>query len=518
MGRNGGGDPSPEDRALAGELFEAAPDGVLLVAPDGRILRANGVADAIFGYGPGNLAGRPLETLLPERARARHALHREAYVRAPMARPMKGRSALVAMRADGSEFPVEVGLSSVRAGDELLLVAFVRDISERCRVEEALRQSQRTEALGRLARGVAHDFNNLLTIILGCSDLILRDHPMDAAGRALAQDIRDAGGRASSLTGQLLAFARRQHLQPRLVDPNALIGGMVGILHRLAGKAIALEFRPHPNVGRILVDPSQFEQIVLNLTTNACDAMPKGGRIVIETAVVEIDEARAGRHPGARPGPHVLLSVSDTGCGMDAETLRHAFEPFFSTKGSGKGTGLGLATVFGVAMQSGGHVEVESEPGRGAAFRVFLPQVCAEVRSDAGTSPEGSPVGGTETVLLAEDDPFVRELLVETMRSHGYVVLATRDGGEALATGLGHPGPLAMLVTDLHLPVLDGVELARQLREARPGLRVAYLSGDVGENAPATDRVPAGRFLQKPMAAAAFLRMLRSVLDAPLPG
>ncbi len=392
---------------------------------------------------------------------------------------------------------------------------------ELSQLQDQLRQAQKMEAVGRLAGGIAHDFNNLLTAITGYGDLLMASLAPDDPRRADVEQIRKATDRAATLTKQLLAFGRRQVLQPRVLDLNAVVADMEKMLRRLIGEDIELVTVPGPGLWRVKADPGQLEQVLMNLAVNARDAMPHGGRLIIETANVELDEAYARRHVAVRPGPYVLLAVSDTGCGMDAETLGHVFEPFFTTKEPGKGTGLGLATVYGIVKQSGGNIWVYSEPGRGTTFKIYLPRVDAPLEAAGAAAAAASaagPAGGRETLLLVEDDDGVRVLAREVLRRKGYRVLEARDGREALRRSETHDGPIALVVTDLVMPGLGGREVFARLAVRRPDLRVLYTSGYT-DAAIFRQSVfePGTAFISKPFTPDALARRVREVLDAPPP-
>ena len=387
-------------------------------------------------------------------------------------------------------------------------------MTERKRLEDHLRQSQKMEAIGRLAGGVAHDFNNLLTVISGRAQIERARPELSEPSRRNVDLIAEAASRASTLTKQLLAFSRKQVLQPRVLDVDIVVAGMEPLLRRLIGEDIDLVTATEPGLGRVRADPGQLEQVVLNLAVNARDAMPRGGRLTVETANVELDEAYARQQADVHSGPYVLLAVSDTGVGMDAETQAHLFEPFFTTKGVGEGTGLGLATVYGIVKQSGGHIAAYSEPGRGTTIKIYLPRV--EAASELREA-EPEPVvlrRGSETVLLVEDDEAVRELTCEVLEMHGYTVLAVADAGEAPRVLEGASRPIHLLVTDVVMPRLSGRELTERLRSLRPGLRVLYISG-YADTAIVHHGVldPGTPFLQKPFTPDTLLRSVRKVLD-----
>ena len=353
------------------------------------------------------------------------------------------------------------------------------DITDRKQLEEQLRQAQKMEAVGRLAGGIAHDFNNLLMVIQGYSDLLVERLPDGDPLRRNAEQIQMASQRASSLTRQLLAFSRKQMLAPKILNVQSVVAEMEKILRRLIGEDVQLETSSAPDLGLIKADRSQIEQVILNLAVNARDAMPQGGRLTIETANVELDASYS--HPPAvlSPGRYVMLAVTDNGCGMDAETQAHVFEPFFTTKEKGKGTGLGLATVYGVVKQSGGYVWVYSEPGRGTSFKIYLPRI-EETAVPAGRDSKSEmqiPERGSETILLVEDEKGVRELAREYLASSGYTVIEAEDGHTALELAAMHVGPIHLLLTDVVMPGISGRELAERVSQIRPGIKIIYMSG-----------------------------------------
>jgi two-component system cell cycle sensor histidine kinase/response regulator CckA len=381
--------------------------------------------------------------------------------------------------------------------------------------EEQLRQSQKMEAIGRLAGGIAHDFNNLLTAITGYGDFLLKKLEMDSPLRREAEEISKAALRAADLTSQLLAFSRQQVLQPKVLDLKTVVAEMETMLRRVIGEHIELITRLDTQHGAVMADPGQMNQVLLNLAVNARDAMPRGGKLVIATTDVEIDEAYATMHPGVSLGRHVLLAVRDSGCGMDDATMARLFEPFFTTKDQGKGTGLGLSTVYGIVKQSGGHILVESSPGSGATFKIFLPMVDerpAQAGHAQGT-PELSP--GTETVLLAEDDDSVRDLAREILEMNGYTVVEASNGKEALAIVDAGAVKFDVLVTDLVMPLLGGRELAQKVARRLPDLPVLYLSGYTDSAVLHQGDLAAGTFfLQKPFSPATLASKVRETLDS----
>jgi two-component system cell cycle sensor histidine kinase/response regulator CckA len=390
----------------------------------------------------------------------------------------------------------------------------MQDVSDQRRLEAQLQQAQRLEAVGQLAGGIAHDFNNLLTAIRGFTELVTDRLPDDDPNRPDLQQVIRAADRAAELTAQLLAFSRRQMLRPIVVDPGDLVTEIAPMLRRLLGEHIELVTRASPDAGRIKVDPSQFEQVVVNLAVNARDAMAGGGALTIETTAIELDAVYATDHPEVIAGRYVGLVVSDSGSGMDAATKARIFEPFFTTKEAGRGTGMGLATVYGIVRQSGGSIYVYSEPGEGTSFKVYLPRVDDDVSATNGERSRVAAPTGTEVVLLVEDEPAVREFAARILAGLGYTILEAGGGAEAIALAANQPGAIHLLVTDVTMPGLQGPNLAANLRIDRPDLRVLYVSGFT-ETAVARLGIGDGAaFLSKPFAGDALARAVRQTLDA----
>jgi PAS domain S-box-containing protein len=403
------------------------------------------------------------------------------------------------------------------------ILGVATDITDRKRAEQALdeseqqlRQSQKLEAVGRLAGGVAHDFNNLLTVIMGYSDMLLRSELEDEVREKLAE-INKAADRAASLTRQLLAFSRKQVLKPEVINPNALIEGTGKMLRRLIGEDIEVLTALREDVGKVNADPGQIEQVLINLVVNARDAMPRGGTITIETGNVTLDEAYADLHFAVSSGSYVMLAVSDTGMGMDAETRKHIFEPFFTTKELGKGTGLGLSMVYGIVKQSGGNIWVYSEPGKGTTFKIYLPLVHSEVaeRSLAGEARAASQPA-TETILLIEDEEMVRNLAVNILQERGYRVLAALNGEEAIEFAESHAGAIDMMITDVVMPRMNGKQIAERVSNFRPGIPVLYMSGYTDEAIVHHGVIEAGtNFIEKPFTSGGLASKIREILDKP---
>jgi len=392
---------------------------------------------------------------------------------------------------------------------------FAEDVTERRVLERQLRMAAKMEAIGRLSGGIAHDFNNLLGVIIGYSQILRRKLGEDSPLREHAEEVEKAGQRAVSLTRQLLAFSRQQILTPAVLNLNTLVSDMEKMLPRLIGEDIRVSVNLGPEIGSVKADAGQIEQVVMNLAVNARDAMPGGGKLVVETANVELDEAYARQHPGAKPGRYVMLAVTDSGMGMSSETLAHIFEPFFTTKEIGKGTGLGLATVYGVVKQSGGYIWVISEIGEGASFQIFLPRVEENAAPNVARTAPAENLQGTETILLVEDADALRKLARSFLVDHGFQVIMASDGEEAVEVARNHNGRIDLLLTDVVMPGMNGRLLADRLLSKWPGLKVVFISGY-------TDSFIAGHgvlepgthLLHKPFTEDALIRKIREVLDA----
>ena len=390
----------------------------------------------------------------------------------------------------------------------------MQDVTEHRGMERQLQQSQRLEAVGQLAGGIAHDFNNILTAIRGYTELVRDDLPSADPRRADLEHVLTAADRAADLIGQLLAFSRRQVLTPCVVDPAEVVSGIVPLLRRLLGEGIEVVTTGEPGLGRIMVDPGQLGQVVVNLAVNARDAMPRGGRLIIETTNVELDEAYVATHAEAVPGPHVLIAVSDTGHGMDTETQLQAFEPFFTTKGPDHGTGMGLATVYGIVKQSGGSIYLYSEPERGTTFKLYFPRTDAQAVPAPAPGPRAQHRSASGTILLVEDDANVRGYARRVLETAGFTVLEAATGVEALELAAANLATIDLLLTDAVLPGMHGAELAERLVAERPGLRVLFVSGFT-ENLVIQHGVVAQgiNFLPKPYRAEDLVRSARQVLD-----
>ncbi len=485
------------------ELMEQASDGIFVLDDGGVLLATNGTACEMLDHHPEALAGMDVRRLVAPESMEERPL------RFPELRAGKTTvTERTLLRRDGSRLPVEISAKMMSDGR---IHAIVRDITERLRLEAELRQSQKMEAVGRLAGGIAHDFNNILTAITGYTQLIAEAvEPGSAAEEDLAQVVRSAE-RAERLTRQLLAFSRKQVVQPEVLDLNAVIRDMGKLVRRLIGEDITLETHLDPSTGRIRLDPSELEQVLMNLVVNARDAMPGGGRLVIRTRETMLGEHASDCVLPVRAGRHVTISVADTGVGMDESTADSIFEPFFTTKAPGKGTGLGLSTVYGIVKQAGGTIAVRSMPGGGATFSIHLPAVDADARAQR-PAPADDPAAGTETILVVEDEDAVRALACRILRRHGYTVAEATDAVSALK--VARSADIDLLLTDVIMPGANGGELAARLRKDRPGVPVLYMSGymadEIGRAGVGTD----GAFIQKPFTPAALVRKVREVLDA----
>ena len=424
---------------------------------------------------------------------------------------------LEVLRTDGTTRRILTRGAAIRDqnGRVIRLHGTAQDITEQKRLEAQFIQAQKMEAVGVLAGGVAHDFNNLLTVINGYSDFLLNDLASDDPKRDDLEQIKRAGQRAASLTSQLLAFSRKQVLQPRILELNDAILEASTILGRLIGEDIGLVVVPQPGLGLVKADPGQVQQIIMNLAVNARDAMPQGGKLTIEAANVDVDQNYVRRHPAGSVGRYVMLAISDNGMGMDAETQSHIFEPFFTTKGPHKGTGLGLSTVYGIVKQSDGFIWVYSELGKGTTFKIYLPRVEGEVSEFASYGMEELSLQGNETVLLAEDEPSMRTLAARILRAQGYTAIEASNGEEAVRIAQEFPGEIHLVLTDVVMPEMSGSTMVSRLEAARPGIKVLFVSGY-----PTSAIVHHGvldpnvAFLPKPFTADALARKVRKVLDS----
>ncbi len=494
-------------------IIQNMAEGLIVVDGQGCITFVNPAQATLMGYGPGELIGRPWNTLvLPDQEAVIRGMEEAAgHIRT-------GRYELELARRDGTRVSViaSISLHSSGHGSSGYLIVFT-DLSERKQLEGQLLQAQKMEAVGRLAGGVAHDFNNMLTAIVGFSDLLMSGFQLDDPRRDDVQEIRKAAERAGALTRQLLAFSRRQVLQPQVLDLNGTIANLEKMLRRLIGEDIEVQTVLASPLECVCADPGQIEQVLLNLVVNARDAMPQGGTLRIETSSVTQDSNHLREHVGVAAGAYVMLAVSDAGVGMDDETLSHLFEPFFTTKGAGKGTGLGLSTVYGIVKQSGGHIAVESHLRQGTTFRIYLPAVKQDVQSSRPSPAVKETASGSETILLVEDEEAVRTMAGRVLRSSGYSVLEARAGAEALALVEQHPEPIHLLLTDVVLPGgMNGWDLRERLLSLRPEIKALCMSGyayDATLHINISERgIP---FLEKPFKPAVLAQKVREVLEKP---
>jgi PAS domain S-box-containing protein len=496
-------------------IVEAASEGICSLDAELRITFANGAFARMLGCMPEELLGTPLERYaFPEEFDEfkRHMDVRRRGVAEQYERRLR--------RKDGKECWALVSGAPILDADGRFAGSFkmFSDITDRRRLEEQLRQSQKMEAVGRLAGGVAHDFNNLLTVMFGYSDILLQGLEPGPLHEA-TQEVRRAGERAAALTRQLLAFSRKQTLVPEVLDLGDVVNGLSTMVERLIGEEIKVSVVVSPNLGRVKADRGQLEQVVMNLAVNARDAMPKGGNLIFELQNVELDDADTVTHSEVKPGPYVLLAISDTGTGMDAETQKRIFEPFFTTKEAGKGTGLGLSTVHGIVHQSGGSISVYSEPGQGTTLKVYLPRFAgdAAVRRPVSGARKALPTG-TETVLVVEDEAAIRQLTNVILQKAGYTVLLAESPVAAERIAGSHPGPIHLMLTDVVMPGMRGTELAEQLLRQRPDLRVLYMSGYTDNAIAHHGFLDAGKeFLQKPFTPLGLMQKIREVLGRSEP-
>ncbi len=533
-----GRDVTEQQRAQARftALLEAAPDAMICAAQDGRIALVNAQVERLFGYSRDELIGQPVEILVPDGAREIHPSHRAGYMLAPQPRPMGADMQLAGCRRDGSTFPAEISLSAIDTDDGILVTAAVRDVTERLeiqaererlltqaerdRLERQMHQSQRLESLGQLAGGVAHDFNNLLGVISNYAAFAGEQLASPEATLNLA-DIRDditqveqAAERAASLTHQLLAFARQEVIQPRALNLSDVVNGVEQLLLRTLGEHVELITDLAGQLSPVLADPGQMEQILVNLAVNARDAMPQGGKLTIQTAMANVGEPAASQL-GLAPAQYVTLKVSDTGTGIPAHILDRVCEPFFSTKPKGEGSGLGLATVYGIVTQAGGQLRIYSEAGLGTTFTAYLPATTQEAVA-AGPAAATARRGQGELVLVVEDEPAMREVTRRLLARNGYQVTAVAGGQEALAALTHRLDHIEVLLTDVIMPQMQGKELAAKVLALHPGTRVVFMSGYTqGLLSAQGVLAPGVHLIEKPFSETTLLAKLHEVLSEP---
>lgn len=495
-------------------LIENAQDITLLVAGNGVIRYVTPSIERILGRKPADLESTSIFDMVHADDRGRLRI---TFARAEADPGGSFTTEVRARHADGTWRTLEaVGRNMVHMASMRAVIVGLRDITERLRLESQLNQAQKMESIGRLAGGVAHDFNNLLTAVLGFAELAALEVPEDSTAGGYIRSIQGAAIRASSLTQQLLAFARRQAVEVRVVDINALINDLGDLLHRLLGEDIEVVTDLADCLWPVRVDAGQMEQVVLNLAVNARDAMPRGGTLTIATANTALDYEYARLQVGVSAGDYVRISVTDTGTGIADEVRDTLFEPFVTTKEPGKGTGLGLATSYGIVKQAGGHITVDTALGVGTTFQVFLPRSTEGVEVTPDLRGRVKPVGGTETVLLVEDEPLVRDLAQRSLRNSGYQVLVAANGVQALEVARAHEGVIDLLLTDVVMPEMGGRELAQRLMDTRPGLRVLCMSGYTESPAGAPGMIDGSLpVLQKPFTPSGLAARVRAVLDQP---
>ena len=493
--------------------IEQTPESVVITDPNGYIVFVNPAFEQVTGYSRAEAIG--LSTHVLKSGKHDKAFYRDLWTQISAGQVWRGR--FINKRKNGALFTEDAVIAPVRDenGTVTNYIAIKRDISRELELENQYRQTQKIDSIGRLAGGVAHDFNNILAVICGHTDLALTQVSPDSPLRSNLDSIQESAERAANLTRQLLAFARRQVIEPRLINLNELIVNLNKMLRRLIGEDIKLMTQTAPDLGRIKADPGQIEQVLLNLVVNARDTMPDGGTLTIRTGNATLDEDYARRHL-VTPGEYVMVSVSDTGAGMTDEVKLHIFEPFFTTKEQGKGTGLGLATCFGIIQQSNGHIRCDSELGKGTRFEIFLQRVQG---TEDAANPEAPMLlpQGSETILLAEDEPSLRRLIGRVLRTQGYTILEAADGNEALALGQANGAKIQLLLTDVIMPGLSGKMLAEWITQVNPGVKVLFISGYINNAAVRGAMSKAGTFfLQKPFNPLTLAKKVREALEGPV--
>jgi PAS domain S-box-containing protein len=496
------------------------PDAIVGVNGDGEIVLVNRQAEGLFGFGRDEMIGHELDLLIPPRFRGIHPDHRVNYFKELRTRPMGAGIELFAVRKDGREFPVEISLSSIDLDGARIATAAVRDISERAESErekvlqQQLDRARRLESVGQLAGGIAHDFNNILGVIMNYAEFVADELEPGSKAQEDVEEIRRAAERAAALTRQLLIFSRREVVKPEVLDLALVIGELENLLRRALGERVEMTIAFAEDLAAIEVDPSQIEQVLVNLSVNARDAMPEGGRLLIEAENVELDDEYTYMHPETEPGRYIRLKVSDTGVGMDRETLDRVFEPFFTTKSDG--TGLGLATVYGIVTGAGGRIDIYSEPGFGTTIKIHLPATAAASAKPAPSTAAESG-GRGEVVLVVEDEPEVKRMAERILTKGGYSVIGTAHGREAIEIYESGEQAIDLLLTDVIMPEMLGTELVERVRSIEPNLRVIYMSGyshDVLAPQALTGNGQSA-FIEKPFNARVLLKAVRELLEQP---
>ncbi|HUK11440.1 MAG TPA: PAS domain S-box protein [Stellaceae bacterium] len=504
-----------EREARLSSVISTAPDAIITIDERGVIQSFSTAAEGLFGYAAGEVIGRNVKMLMPSPHRERHDAYLERYMHTGEKRIIGIGRQVEARRKDGTVFPIELAVGEVHLGEARVFTGFIRDLTERTKMEQDLRQAQKMEAIGQLTGGLAHDFNNLLTVISGNMEMLERrlDRAEDVEILREAQEAAELGAK---LSNRLLAFGRRQQLVPKPINLSDLAASMLDLLRRTLGETIRIETRLAADLRMVMADPGQVENALLNLALNARDAMPSGGLLVIETADIDLDPAYAVAHADVTPGSYAMLAVTDTGVGMSSEVRERAFEPFYTTKGPGQGSGLGLSMIYGFVKQSGGHVQLYSESGRGTTVRILLPaQASDALRKGKRSEPIAAGKVNGETILVVEDDPRVRRVSVRRLRDLGYRVIEVDNGPAALEV-LRREGNIDLLFTDVVMPGgMSGIDLARKAREFRPALKVVFTSG-YAEQAIIESGMPTVKtgWLAKPYNSRDLAAKMRELLDA----
>jgi two-component system cell cycle sensor histidine kinase/response regulator CckA len=493
-------------------IITSAMDAIITVDEKQQIVVFNKAAEEIFRCTAKDVIGQTIDRFIPQNFRNIHRQHIRGFGQTGVSnRSMYSPAVLSALRANGEEFPIEASISQAGSSSAKLYTVILRDISVRKRTEDQLRQAQKMEAVGNLAGGIAHEFNNYLAIIMGYTELLERETAGNESLRLSLSEIRDASQRVASLTRQVLTFARKQVSELREVDLNSAVWETHKLLRRLIPATIELIPKLQGELGKVKADPAQIQQILINLVLNARDSMPQGGKIFVETSEVELDQEYASRQIDVQSGQYIMLSVTDTGAGMNSETLAHIFEPFFTTKEEGRGTGLGLSTVYGLVKQSGGHISVASIPGSGSTFRVYLPKLL-----DPAALPQHphsqSIQPGNPTILLVEDEAALRKLMTKVLAGEGFQVLEAKDGEQAATICKSWTESIDMVVTDLAMPKLNGLQLKDIVAELRPTAKVLLISGYAGDVADDPTILTGTPFLEKPFLPDDLIRKIRQVL------
>ncbi|HSR53641.1 MAG TPA: PAS domain S-box protein [Acidobacteriota bacterium] len=498
------------EKAYLEQLFQSAPEAIVIVDNQSRILRANNEFTRLFGYQQEEFLGRRVDHLIVPEDFREEALT----VTGKIMNEESVSLETLRRRKDGELINVSIlGTPITVDGGQVAVYGIYRDITERRELEDQLRQSQKMEAVGRLAGGIAHDFNNLLTAVLGYSDLLREHKPDQGRFGHYVEEIRKAANRAQSLTSQLLAFSRKQVLLPKKIRLGEIVSNIEPLLRRLLGEQITIQLSLSPDRDRIKADPGQIEQVIVNLAVNARDAIEGNGKIRLEVRPAQLDEAYSRNH-SVLPGEYVLLQFEDDGCGMTPEVRRRVFEPFFTTKEQGKGTGLGLATVYGIVKQSGGHIDLDSRSGRGSSFRIYFPRVADKPVHEPATRPKESATASQSTILLVEDEGGLRELISEVLREHGFRVLEARNGSQALLMAEAYGGVIDLLLTDVVMPEMSGRELSQRLEGQRSGFLTLFMSGYTGREIMRENNLPTQDFIQKPFAPSELVQKVQSFLSA----